>query len=39
MATNINDIKFPYLTEGDRVLHEDGKWYIYTNGTWVLENN
>jgi hypothetical protein len=33
---NINDIPFPNVKEGDRVLHNE-KWYVYTNGTWVLE--
>jgi hypothetical protein len=36
---NINDEKFPAVQEGDRILWEDNIWYIYTNGTWVLENN
>lgn len=35
---NINDIPFPNAQEGSRVLHNE-KWYVYTNGTWVLENN
>lgn len=39
MAKNINTIQFPEVKEGDRVLWEDGKWYVYTNGTWILENN
>jgi hypothetical protein len=33
---NINEISFPAVVEGSRVLHE-GKYYVYTNGTWVLE--
>lgn len=36
---NINDINFPEVVEGDRLLWSDSKWYVYTNGTWVLENN
>jgi len=36
---NINEVNFPQVKEGDRVLWEDGKWYIHTNGTWVLEEN
>jgi hypothetical protein len=34
--TNINDLMFPNVQEGDRVLYYD-KWYVYTNGTWILE--
>ena len=34
---DINDVVFPNVTEGDRILWQDGKYYIYTNGTWVLE--
>ena len=37
MATNINDVKFPVVQEGDRILWDDEKWYVYINGTWVLE--
>ena len=36
--TNINDLLFPHVQEGDRVLHNE-KWYTYTNGTWVEETN
>lgn len=36
---NINDINFPEVKEGDIILWEDGKYYIYTNSTWILENN
>jgi hypothetical protein len=35
---NINEVNFPAVQEGDTVLWEDGKWYIYTNGTWIEEN-
>ena len=35
---NIHEAKFPEVKEGDRVLWDDNKWYIYTNGRWVLEN-
>jgi hypothetical protein len=35
-TTNINDIVFPAVQEGSRVLH-NGKWYVYTNETWILE--
>lgn len=37
--TDINEIPFPAVQEGDRVLHEDGKYYVYTNGTWIEETN
>lgn len=36
--TNINDLIFPNVQEGDRVLHNE-IWYIYTDGVWVEENN
>jgi len=36
---NINTIVFPEVKENDRILWEDGKWYVYTNGTWIVENN
>jgi hypothetical protein len=36
---NINNVNFPEVKENDRVLWEDGKYYIYTNGTWVEEIN
>ncbi len=36
---NINEATFPAVQEGDRVLWEDGNYYVYTNGTWVLEEN
>ena len=35
---NINEASFPAVQEGDRVLWEDNNWYVYTNGTWVVEN-
>jgi hypothetical protein len=35
---NINEITFPAVKEGDRVLWEDKNWYVYTNGTWIVEN-
>jgi hypothetical protein len=35
---DINSLSFPSVQEGDRVLYYE-KWYVYTNGTWVLENN
>jgi hypothetical protein len=35
-TVNINDIPFPNAQEGSRVLYNE-KWYVYTNGTWVLE--
>jgi hypothetical protein len=35
--TNINDLIFPNVQEGDRVLHNE-VWYVYTSGQWVLEN-
>jgi hypothetical protein len=36
--TNINDLTFPNVQEGDRVLYYE-KWYIYNNGIWVEETN
>lgn len=36
---DINTVTFPEVKENDRVLWSDGKYYVYTNGTWVLENN
>ena len=36
--TNINNLAFPNVQEGDRVLHNE-KYYVYTNGTWVEETN
>ena len=36
---DINEVSFPAVQEGDRVLWEDGNYYIYTNGTWVVEEN
>ena len=35
-TTDINSILFPNVEEGSRVLYNE-KWYIYINGTWVLE--
>jgi len=34
---NINEITFPAVQEGDKILWEDGNYYVYTNETWVLE--
>lgn len=39
MIKDINTVQFPEVKEGDRVLWADDKWYVYTNGTWILENN
>jgi len=36
---NINEIVFPAVKEGDIVLHEDNKYYTYTNGTFVEKIN
>jgi hypothetical protein len=36
---NINEVNFPQVQEGSRILWEDGKWYVYTSGEWVLETN
>jgi hypothetical protein len=36
---DINQAVFPMVTEGDRALWSDGKYYIYTNGIWVEEVN
>ena len=33
----INELGFPNVQEGDRVLYYE-KWYVYANGTWVEEN-
>lgn len=33
---DINEINFPHVQEGDRVLH-DGVYYIYTNGSFIEE--
>ena len=33
---DINEIGFPAVQEGDKVLHE-GVYYIYTNGTFIEE--
>jgi hypothetical protein len=35
---DINELGFPNVQEGDRVLYYE-KWYTYTNGTWVEETN
>ena len=35
---NINDLIFPHISDGDRVLYND-KWYVYIVGTWVEETN
>lgn len=35
---DINELSFPNVQEGDRVLHNE-IWYVYTNGTWVEETN
>jgi len=34
---DINETIFPEVQENDRILWEDEKWYVYTNGTWILE--
>jgi hypothetical protein len=34
---NINDLTFPNVQEGSRVLYNE-EWYVYTAGQWVLEN-
>lgn len=39
MIKDINTINFPEVKEGDRVLWDDGKWYIFVDNKWVLENN
>lgn len=36
---NINEINFPEVKEGDKVLWSDNNWYVYTNGTWILKEN
>jgi hypothetical protein len=36
--TNINDLVFPHVQEGDRISYNE-KWYVYSNGNWVEENN
>lgn len=36
--TNINDLIFPNVQEGDRVFHNE-KWYVYIDETWVEETN
>lgn len=36
---NINQTVFPAVQEGDRILWEDNKWYVYIDGTWVEETN
>ena len=33
---DINEINFPHVQEGDRVLHEN-VYYIYTNGSFIEE--
>ena len=33
---DINEMVFPAVQEGDRVLHED-VWYVYTDGTFIEE--
>ena len=35
---NIEDLIFPQVQEGDRVLHK-GEYYVRTNGAWVKETN
>ena len=35
---DINEMNFPQVTEGDRVLWQDDNWYVYTDGTWVKES-
>jgi hypothetical protein len=39
MIKDVNEMIFPGVLEGDRIFWEDGKWYTYTNGTWVEETN
>jgi hypothetical protein len=34
---NINEISLPNALEGDKLLWTDNKWYIFLNGTWILE--
>ena len=36
---NINSESFPSVSEGDRILWSDNKWYIFVDNKWVLENN
>lgn len=36
---NINEAIFPAVQEGDRIFWSDNKWYIYTSGQWVQEDN
>lgn len=36
---DINNTKFPEAKEGDKVLWSDGKWYIFVDNKWVLQNN
>lgn len=33
---DINEMFFPAVQEGDRVLHE-GVFYVYTDGTFIKE--
>jgi hypothetical protein len=36
---DINETIFPEAQEGDKVFWSDDKWYIYTSGQWVKEEN
>jgi hypothetical protein len=36
---DINEAIFPAVQEGDRILWSDDKWYIYTSGQWIEEEN
>jgi hypothetical protein len=38
MFKDVNEMIFPGVIEGDRILWEDGNWYIYTSNKWILEN-
>jgi len=35
-TTEINEMSFPVVQEGDKATHE-GYIFIYTSGTWVAE--
>jgi hypothetical protein len=35
---DINELLFPEVQEGEKVFYNE-IWYVYTNGTWVEENN
>lgn len=38
MFKDVNEMIFPGVIEGDKILWEDGNWYVYINGQWILEN-